>query len=110
MADENPERHGTSLLRSLILSWAPGVQRFAAVADRSRMEVLHLVDGRVVVVRLRELYLDDEQPCMLGYRRLLGVVRLAQVIEDQLGVSPEQAGWLAAAAVEGTAPRRSPPG
>jgi hypothetical protein len=51
--------------------------------------------GRVVF-RVAELYREEEVSFSLPYRRLLGVIRLAQVIEDQLVLGAVVAALLSA--------------
>ncbi|MBC8069224.1 MAG: hypothetical protein IAG13_12890 [Deltaproteobacteria bacterium] len=56
-----------------------------------------------VVFRLPELYPTDrsEEDFDLAYRRRLGMLRLADFIEDQLGLDPDEAVVVAAGLIGG---------
>lgn len=60
------------------------------------MEILHLPDGRSLVLIIREVYKAEERDSPLEYRRRLGLRRIAQVIEAQLGDEFDTALVLAA--------------
>jgi hypothetical protein len=61
------------------------------------MQIHQIPNLGVVAFALRDLYRRDEAPMGLDYQRRLAVWRLGRVLEDQLGVGPDEAYCMAAA-------------
>ncbi len=67
------------------------------------MHVQHVPGRGHLVFKLPDLYSRDrsEEEFELAYRRRLGLLRLADVVEDQLGVDADEAVVIAAGLLGG---------
>ncbi|HWB81096.1 MAG TPA: hypothetical protein VG755_39305 [Nannocystaceae bacterium] len=63
------------------------------------MNLAEIPDGQIVIARIGEIYPDDESTFPLGYRRVLGLARLAQTLERELKLEHDLAVLVAATLV-----------